>query len=72
MNYFLILHNHPPITVHEEDRKEYYAALEAWDDRQELEPLVDYLREQTVKTWGKWVTEREKHKSAEMDNKNLG
>lgn len=61
MNYFLILHNHPPITVHEEDRKEYYAALEAWDERQELEPLVNYLREQMVKTWGKQVTGREKH-----------
>lgn len=29
MNYFLVLHDHPPIVIHEEDRKAYYAALEA-------------------------------------------
>lgn len=31
MNYLLVLHGHPPVTVHEEDRRSYYAALEAWD-----------------------------------------
>jgi Fic family protein len=53
MNYFLALHNHPPVTIHEEDRKSYYDALEAWDARQELEPLRAFLREQTAKTWEK-------------------
>lgn len=53
MNYFLVLHNHPPVTIHEEDRKSYYDALEAWDLRQELEPLRVFLREQTAKTWEK-------------------
>jgi len=53
MNYFLVLHSHPPIIIHEEDRKAYYAALEAWDEGQSLEPLVEFLREQTVKTWAK-------------------
>ena len=38
MNYFLVLHDHPPIVIHEEDRKGYYEALEAWDREQELEP----------------------------------
>ena len=55
MNYFLVLNNHPPITIHQEDRKEYYAALEAWDERQELAPMEDFLREQTVKTWDKQI-----------------
>ena len=53
MNYFLILQGHPPITIHEEDRKAYYAALEAWDERQELSPMEQFLREQTIKTWEK-------------------
>ena len=53
MNYFLLLHDHPPIIIHEEDRKDYYAALEAWDGQQELKPLINYLREQTAKTWEK-------------------
>ncbi len=53
MNYFLLMQNHPPIIIHEEDRKGYYDALEAWDTSGELSPLVEFLREQTVKTWAK-------------------
>ena len=59
MNYLLLLNDHPPIIVHEEDRKDYYAALEAWDERQELDPLVSYLREQTEKTWIKQIERSE-------------
>lgn len=55
MNYFLVLHGHPPITIHQEDRKAYYAALEAWDERQELLPMEDFLVEQTVKTWARQI-----------------
>ena len=51
MNYFLIMHNHPVIIIHVEDRKEYMGALEAWDREQNLDPLVAFLREQTIKTW---------------------
>ena len=61
MNYLLLLHGHPPVIIHEEDRKGYYAALEAWDERQELEPLISFIREQTVKTWQKQI-EREDRK----------
>ena len=53
MNYFLVMNGHPPITIHQEDRKEYYAALEAWDERQNLEPMERFLREQTIKTWAR-------------------
>ena len=55
MNYFLVLHLHPPIIIHEEDRKKYYAALEAWDNELQLEPLKNFLMEQTVKTWAKQI-----------------
>ncbi|MBR6921051.1 MAG: Fic family protein [Clostridia bacterium] len=55
MNYILLIHDHPPIVIHEEDRKEYYNALEAWDERQELEPLTGFLKKQTVKTWKKQI-----------------
>lgn len=51
MNYFLLLHDHPPIIIHEEDRKAYFDALEAWDESQVLEPLCQFLRSQTEKTW---------------------
>ena len=60
MNYLLVLHGHLPIIIHEEDRKEYYAALEAWDARQELAPLREFLKEQTEKTWEKQVARMER------------
>lgn len=59
MNYFLIMHNHPPIIIHEEDRRDYFAALEAWDDKQELSLLQKFLREQTAKTWAKQIARTE-------------
>lgn len=60
MNYLLVLHGHPPIIIHEEDRKEYYNALEAWDTRQELAPLQEFLIGQTKKTWEKQIKRAEK------------
>ena len=55
MNYLLVMLGHPPIVVHEEDRKEYYAALEALDTKQNLKVMISFLRSQTVKTWRKRV-----------------
>ena len=55
MNYFLILHNHPPIIIHEEDRKEYYNALERFDNDIEISALVDFLTYQAEKTWCKFI-----------------
>ena len=55
MNYFLVMNNHPPITIHQEDRKDYYAALEVWDERQEPGRMEAFLREQTVQTWKKQI-----------------
>ena len=59
MNYLLLLYDHPPIIIHEEDRKAYYQALEAFDEVQELEPMTCFLKEQTVKTWEKQVRRAE-------------
>lgn len=53
MNYILLIHNHPPITIHEEDRKDYYNALEKFDEELELNSLIDFLKSQLVKTWEK-------------------
>ena len=59
MNYLLVLHGHPPTIIHEEDRKEYYAVLEAWDTRQELALLREFLIRQTGKTLEKQVARAE-------------
>ena len=55
MNYILVSHNHPPIIIHEENRKDYYKALEAWDSKQELNPMIEFLKKQTEKTWQKQI-----------------
>lgn len=60
MNYFLVMHKHPPIIIHEEDRKGYYAALEAWDAGQNLDILCGFLKDQTGKTWEKQLARTEK------------
>lgn len=62
MNYLFVLHGHPPIIIHEEDRKEYYNALEAWDAQQEVAPLQEFLKWQTEKTWEKQVARMERKK----------
>ncbi len=53
MNYYLIINNHPPIIIFEEDRKEYYKALEEFDRKEELEHLISFLLGQCEKTWNK-------------------
>lgn len=62
MNYLLVLYGHPPIIIHEEDRKEYYAVLDAWDTQQELVPLREFLKWQTEKTWEKQIARAENRK----------
>ena len=57
MNYFLIQHNHPPIIIHEENRRAYY---EVRDSVQDLEPLRDFLRCETEKTWEKQIVRVER------------
>lgn len=66
MNYLLVLHGHPPIVIHEEDRKQYYSALEAWDTEQQLDPMCVFLREQTAKTWEKQIKRSERKNGIEL------
>ncbi|MBR3596240.1 MAG: Fic family protein [Clostridia bacterium] len=66
MNYLLVLNSHPPIVIHEEDRKSYYDALEAWDREQDIVPMCNFLKEQTVKTWAKQI-ERAERKRSDID-----
>lgn len=58
MNYVLVLHDHPPIIIYEEDRKEYYAALERFDTEQELTELIAFLRREAEKTWSSYYERR--------------
>ena len=71
MNYFLLLHDHPPIVIHEEDRAAYYEALEAWDTEQKLDPMISFLRTQTVKTWQRQLDRSEHDASRKMSVKDV-
>lgn len=51
MNYLLLLHDHPPIVIFEDDRMAYFGALEAWDAERDLDPLKAFLKAEAVRTW---------------------
>lgn len=53
LNYFLLTHDYPPVIIHEQDRNEYFQALEKWDNHQELSPMLLFLKSQIIKTWQK-------------------
>ncbi len=51
LNYFLMIHDHPPLIVYEEDCREYYSALQKYDEYEELDDLYEFFKKQTIKTW---------------------
>ena len=53
LNYFLMIHNHPPLIVFEENRRAYYAALQKYDEDENLSGLQDFFVGQLEKTWAK-------------------
>lgn len=53
LNYYLLIHDLPPVIIFDEDKETYYMALEVFDRTDELSGFVQFLKEQTVKTWKK-------------------
>lgn len=53
INYLLIGNNIPPIIIFYDDREEYYSALENFNMKQEIGRMVDFLGDQSYKTWVK-------------------
>jgi Fic family protein len=53
LNYFLMIHNYPPLIIYEEDRKEYYIALQRYDETEDLDTMYVFFRKQAEKTWAK-------------------
>lgn len=50
-NYFLMIHDLPPMVIFDEDKKLYYEALGIFDETEKLDGFVSLLKDQTVKTW---------------------
>ena len=56
LNYYLMIRNHPPLIVHDEEKGKYYAALQKYDETEDLAPLYGFLRDETEKTWAKTLS----------------
>ena len=62
LNYFLMTHGHPPIVIYDEDKREYYAALEQYDREQDFQAMYEFLQKETARTWEK-ALEREQRRT---------
>lgn len=51
MNYFLMIHDMPPAVIYEEDKETYYLSLAVFDKTEKLDGFIEFLKEETVKTW---------------------
>jgi Fic family protein len=59
LNYFLMINNHPPLIIHEEDREQYFESLRAYDRHEDIEPMFNFLFLSTEKTWEKALREEQ-------------
>jgi hypothetical protein len=48
-----LINNHPPLIVFEEDKRLYYECLQKYDETEELNPLYEFFKYETEKTWKK-------------------
>lgn len=62
LNYYLMIHDHPPIIIYNEDKHAYYGALARYDEAEELEPMRLFLEQQMERTWAKSL-ERERRRN---------
>ena len=56
LNYFLMIRDHPPLIIHEDDKAAYYAALRAYDKAEDIMPMCNFLRQQVERTWEKTLS----------------
>ena len=51
MNYYLMIHDYPPIVVYYDTKGVYYEALEHYDQTGDITPFVSYMKESMEATW---------------------
>lgn len=56
LNYYFMINNIKPLIIYEEDKKLYYECLQAYDEKQDIEPLKKFLSYEQEKTWKKKET----------------
>ncbi|NMA70197.1 MAG: Fic family protein [Desulfitobacterium sp.] len=52
-NYYLMINNHPPLIVKNEDKVLYYECLQKYDETEKLDSLFEFFKYATEKTWEK-------------------
>ena len=68
VNYFLLINNHPPLIIFEEDRNQYFNGLRKYDENEDIEPLYNFFIAALEKTWSKKL-ERESRSVAGKNRK---
>jgi len=53
LNYYFMINNIKPLVIYDEDKKLYYECLQAFDNKQDIEPLKKFLSYEQEKTWKK-------------------
>ena len=48
-----MINNLPPLIVYDEDKEYYYAALEKFDEEDDLSPMIEFFKYEMEKTWEK-------------------
>lgn len=56
LNYFLMINDHPPLIVYDEDKSLYYECLHAYDKREDIDPIHKFFIYETEKTWAKTLS----------------
>lgn len=51
MNYFLMIHNYPPLIVRNESKNIYYKALDVYDQSGDISHFVKYMKDELEVTW---------------------
>ncbi len=62
LNYLLMTRDHPPLIVYDEDKRDYYAALEQYDRNEDYQPMYTFLKKETIRTWEK-ALERDRQRT---------
>lgn len=68
MNYYLMIHSHPPLIIYDEDKHMYYECLQKYDETEDLNPLYEFFKYEIGKTWEKVLSLAE---STKVEHKNL-
>ncbi|MCX5779969.1 MAG: Fic family protein [Firmicutes bacterium] len=53
LNYYLMINNHPPLIVYDDDKRLYCESLQKYDKDEDLSALNEFFKFQIKKTWEK-------------------